>query len=372
MDVDPSIYAVDKIKTVEPSETEDHFHFFNLIPPTWSKIAIDLGTSSTVIYVKGRGIILNEPSLMSVEESSGKIVALGLEAKAMTGRAHSGIKVISPIESGVIADYTDVKNMVQEFIKRAKKTILLLRPGVVLTIQPSLTSVEKRAFNEFVKELGAREVHLVYEPLAAAIGAGLPVDVPKASMVVNMGGGSITAIVMSISGIVAMASERIGGKDIDAVILRYLRDQHNFYIGTQMSEWIKINFGQAMKIQRDRRFTVRGQDIALGIPHTRTISTKEIREAIAKPVSRMLKVILDLLEKVPPELSGDLVDRGMTLTGGGAYLKGFDRLITKRTGIKVQIAPNARTATIEGAGRMLDDFDIYRRFFVDDAEIKIK
>ncbi|HDY86717.1 MAG TPA: rod shape-determining protein, partial [bacterium] len=157
-----------------------------------------------------------------------------------------------------------------------------------------------------------------------------------------------------------------------AVILRYLRDQHNFYIGVQMAEWIKINFGQAMKIQRDRRFTTRGQDIALGIPHTLTISTKEIREAIAKTVSRMLKVILDLLEKVPPELSGDLVDRGMTLTGGGAYLKGFDRLITKRTGIKVQIAPNARTATIEGAGRMLDDFDIYRRFFVDDAEIKIK
>ncbi|MCK4815909.1 rod shape-determining protein, partial [bacterium] len=297
-------------------------------------------------------------------------VALGREAKAMTGRVHSGIKIISPLEYGAILDYTDVKKMIQEFIKRAKKTAILIRPSVVLTIKPDLTSVEKRAFKEFIKDLGAREVHLVYEPLAAAIGGGLPVDIPKASMVVNIGGGSITAIIISISGIVTMASERVGGKDIDSNIVRYLREKHNFVIGDQTAEWIKINFGQAMKIKRDVEFKIRGQDIEQGIPHSISINTAEIREAIAKPVSSMLRVILDLLENVPPELSGDLVDRGMTLTGGGAFLKAFDKLISERTGIKVRIAHNALTATIEGAGRMLDDLQMYKRFFIEDAEIQ--
>ena len=369
LDVDPSIYAVDKVKAVhEPDDTE-YTGFFRIKPTSWSKIAIDLGTSNTLIYVKNRGIILNEPSLISIEENTGKVVALGHEAKAMIGRAHSGIKVISPLESGAISDYTDVKKMVMEFIKLAKRSTILIRPGVVLTIQPALTSVEKRAFTEFIKDIGARDVNLVYEPLAAAIGAGLPVDVPKASMVVNLGGGSISAIVISISGIVAMASEKVGGKVLDHYIVRYLRDMHNFVIGDQTAEWIKMNFGQAMKFERDKRFVIRGQDLSQGIPKTLTISTAEIREAIEKPVNDSLKIILNLLEKVPPELSGDLVDRGMTLTGGGAFLMGFDRLITERTGIKVQIASNACTATVEGAGRMLNDFNLYKRFFVDHTEI---
>ena len=371
MDVDPSIYAVDKIKTVDASDKIKTGGFFKMIKTvSWSNIAIDLGTSSTLIYVKGHGVILNEPSIMSVDENSGKIVALGREAKAMTGRVHSGIKIISPLEYGAILDYTDVKKMIQEFIKRAKKTAILIRPSVVLTIKPDLTSVEKRAFKEFIKDLGAREVHLVYEPLAAAIGGGLPVDIPKASMVVNIGGGSITAIIISISGIVTMASDRVGGKDIDSNIVRYLREKHNFVIGNQTAEWIKINFGQAMKIKRDVGFIIRGQDIEQGIPHSISINTAEIREAIAKPVSSMLRVILDLLENVPPELSGDLVERGMTLTGGGAFLKAFDKLISERTGIKVRIAHNALTATIEGAGRMLDDLQMYKRFFIEDAEIQ--
>jgi len=191
-------------------------------------------------------------------------------------------------------------------------------------------------------------------------------------MLVNLGGGSISAIIISISGIVAMTSERIGGKVLDSYIARYIRDQYSFIIGNQTAEWIKINFGQALKTERDKRFMVRGQDIAQRIPRTLSLSTAEIRETIAKPVKNMLKVILDLLEKVPPELSGDLVDRGMTLTGGGAFLRGLDKLITERTGIKVQIASNAYTATVEGAGRMLDNFNLYRRFFVEDAEIQNK
>ena len=364
-EVDPSIYAIDKVKTSQEHENSKLGGFFNFKPTTWSKIAIDLGTSNTLIYVKNRGIILNEPSLISIEENTGKVVALGHEAKAMTGRAHSGIVVLSPMESGAISNYTDVKKMIMEFIKLAKKSTILIRPGVVLTIPPALTSVEKRAFTEFVKDLGAREVNLVYEPLAAAIGAGLPVDMPKASMLVSMGGGSISAIVVSISGIVAMSSERIGGKVLDRYIVRYLREKHNFVIGDQTAEWIKINFGQAMKFERDKRFMIRGQDLTQGIPKTLSINNAEIREAIEKPVNDLLKVILNLLEKVPPELAGDLVDRGMTLTGGGAYLKGFDKLITERTGVKVRIASNAYTATIEGAGRMLNDLNLYKRFFVE-------
>ncbi len=369
MDVDPSIYAVDKIKTVESPEQPSSMSFFRIKPTSWSKIAIDLGTSNTMIYVKGRGIVINEPSLMSVEEHTGKIVALGHEAKAMTGRAHSGIKIISPLESGAISDYSEVKKMVQELIKFAKRSTILIRPGVLLTIQPGLTSVEKRAFMEFIRELGARELHLVYAPLAAAIGAGLPVDVPKANMLVNVGGGTTSAIIISLSGIVSMVSDRVGGKTIDSYIQRYIRDNHNFSIGEQMAEWIKINFGQAMKIGRGKRFMIRGLDVAQGIPQTLLVSTAEISEAIAKPVHRMLKVVLDLLEEVPPELSGDLVDRGMNLTGGGAYLQGFDKLISEHTGIKVHIPPKAQEATIEGAGRMLNDFTQFSRFFVDDFKL---
>ncbi len=371
LEVDPSIYAVDKIRnTGELKAVDESSDFFKMLKPaSWSNIAIDLGTSNTLIYVKGRGIILNEPSIMSLEEHTGKIVALGSEAKAMTGRVHSGIKIVSPLEHGAIQDYTDVKKMILEFIKLAKKSAIFIRPTVVLTIKPNLTSVEKRAFSEFVKGIGAREVHLIYEPLASAIGAGLPVDIPKASMLVNIGGGSITAIVISISGIVAIASERVGGKYIDSSITRYLRDKHNFVIGDQTAEWIKINFGQALKIKRDSIFKVRGQDIEQGIPLAMSINTAEIREAISKPVERMIKVIRDLLEKVPPELSADLVDRGMVLTGGCAFLMGFDKLITERTGIKVTIAHNAKTATVEGAGRILDNLNMYKKFFIEEIDI---
>ena len=366
--VDPSIYVTDKLRKIEVETRKESSGIFNIRATSWSKLAIDLGTSFTRIFVKNRGIVLNEPSLMSIDTSSGKIVALGTEAKAMMGRSHPDIKVVSPMEAGAITDYSDVKMMIQEFIRIAKRSTIVIRPGVVLTIPPVLTQVEKRAVDEFVKELGAREVHLVYAPMAAAIGAGLPVDIPSASMIVDVGGGSTSALVISISGIVEATSERVGGNTIDNTIIRYLRDRHNFLVGEQTAEWIKINYAQAHKIGRDSRFQVRGQDLANSIPRTFSISTGEIREAISRPVHDILKVIANLLEKVPPELSGDLVDRGMTLTGGSAYLQGLDKAITLQTGIKVRIAPNARTAAVEGAGRMLDDFNLYRKFFVDEAD----
>ncbi len=369
MNVDPSIYVVDKVKTYEPDEDEGGFaSFFNFKTSTWSKLAIDIGTTTTLIYVKGRGVILNEPTLMSIDENSGKIVATGHEAKAMLGRAHSGMKIVSPMESGAISDYADVKLLIQEFIKRAKRSTILIRPGVVMTIPMGLTSVERKAVQEFVGALGAREIHLVYESFAAAIGGGLPVDVPKASMLVNVGGGSVSAVVISISGIVTHESRRVGSNAIDHAIVRYLREEHNFFIGSQTAEWIKINFGQAKKTGRDHKFKVRGQDLANGIPTTLPVSTAEIREAIHKPVNDMLKVIQHMLENVPPELSGDLVDRGMLLTGGGALLAGLDELITDATGIRVRIAPNTMTAAVEGAGRMLDDFKQYGKFFIDNVE----
>jgi len=255
-----------------------------------------------------------------------------------------------------------------ELIKRAKQSTLLIRPGVVLTIPLGLTSVERKAVNEFIGDLGARETHLVYEPVASAVGGGLPVDLPAASMVVNIGGGSISAVVIAIGGLVKYNSARIGSNAIDTAIIRYLRDHHNFYVGRQTAEWVKINFAEAVKQSRDRKFDIRGQDLANGIPKTLSVSLSEIRNAIQKPVTNIVKVIQQLLESVPPELSGDLVDRGMLLTGGGSLLKGLDAYITKLTGVTVMIAKNAQTAAVEGAGRMLDDFKLYRKFFVDENE----
>ncbi len=365
MDVDPSIYVVDKVRKFEYAEEKDYSGFFNFKSTTWSKIAIDIGTTTTQIFVKGKGLIIDEPSLMSIDEQSGKVVALGHDAKAMIGRSHSGIKIKSPMEYGAITDYSEVRMMIQEFIKRARRSTLLIRPGVVLTIPIGLTSVEHKAVQEFVAALGARETHLVYEPFAAAIGCGLPVDMPKASMIVNVGGGSISAIVTSISGIVNESYTRTGSRSIDEAIIRYLRDEHNFYVGGQTAEWIKINFAQAKKVGRDKKFSVRGQDLAKGIPKTMQIGTGEIRKAVQKPVNDMLKIIQQLLENVPPELSGDLVDRGMTFSGGGSLLQGFPDLVTETTGIKVRIAPNTKTAAVEGAGRMLDDFSMYKKFFIE-------
>ncbi len=368
MAVDPSIYLADRIRDAETPDRRELPGAILLRSGTWSKIAIDLGTANTRICVRGRGVILNEPSLMSIDETSGKIVAIGRDAKAMLGRSHSGISIVGPMESGAISDYTDVKRMVNEFIRIAKRSTILIRPGVVLTIPPKLTNVERRAVQEFVKELGAREIHLVYEPLAAAIGAGLPVDIPSASMIVSIGAGSISAAVISISGIVCLASERFGGNSVDTAIIRHLRERHNFSIGNQTAEWIKINYGNVVKTGRDRRFDIRGQDLARSIPRMLTVSTAEIREAISRPIVGMIKVLMSLLEKVPPELSGDLVDRGMTLTGGGSLLEGLGTLITTHTGVRTRIAPNALTAAVEGAGRMLEDFTLYRKFFVEAIE----
>jgi rod shape-determining protein MreB len=367
MEVDPSVYIADRVKNHE-SGVKKESSLFNFRSTSWSKIAIDLGTSAIRLFVKGRGVILTEPSLLSVEEGTGKVVAVGRDSKAMLGRSHSGISIIAPMEAGAISDYTDVKRMVNEFMRIAKRSSILIRPGVILTIPPKLTAVEKRAVREFVKDLGAREVHLVFEPLAAAIGAGLPVDVPSASMVVNIGAGAVSAAVVSIGGIVTMASERTGGKSVDTAIVRHLREKHSFLIGDQTAEWVKIHFGQAVKAGRDRRVEIRGQNLDRSVPGILTISTTELREAIAKPVEDTIRVIMRLLERVPPELSGDLVDRGMILTGGGALLDGLDLLIRDRTGIPVRIAPNALTAAVEGAGRMLEDFSLYRKFFVETAD----
>ncbi len=368
MDVDPSVYLADRVRNGAPEERKESSGLFAFKSGSWSRIAIDLGTCGTRLFVKGRGIILNEPSLLSLDEGSGKVVAVGHDAKAMLGRSHSGISVIAPLECGAISDYTDVKRMVNEFIRIAKRSAILIRPGVIITVPPKLTPVEKRAVREFIKDLGAREIHLVYEPMAAAIGVGMPVDIPSASMVVNIGAGSVSTAIISTGGIVAMASERSGGNAIDSAIVRYLRDRHNFSIGNQTAEWVKIHFGQALKTERDRRIEIRGQDLSRSIPGILTIGTAEIREAISRPVEEIVRVTLRLLERVPPELSADLVDRGMTLTGGGAHLSGLDLLIRERTGIPVRVAPNALTAAVEGAGRMLENFSLYRKFFVETVD----
>jgi rod shape-determining protein MreB and related proteins len=372
LEVDPSIYLVDRIKNGDDGSRKEPSGFFGMKSGSWSKIAIDLGTANTRIFVNGRSIVLDEPSCMSIDENSGGIVALGHESRAMLGRSHTGISIVTPMEAGIISNYTDVKKMINEFLRVAKRSTILIRPGFILTIPSGLTNVEKRAFVEFIKDLGAREVHLVYEPLAAAIGAGLPVDMPSASMLVNFGAGSTSASIISLGGIVTSSSQRIGGITIDTAIIRYYREKHNFLIGDLTAEWIKIHYGQASKIMKDKKFQIRGQHLAEGIPRTLDTSTEEVREAVAKTVDDMVMVILHLLEKVPPELSSDLVNTGMTLSGGGAYLAGLDSLIRERTGLKTSIALNAQTAAVEGIGRMLDDFRSYSKFFADVNETETK
>ncbi len=330
-------------------------------------LAIDLGTANTLVYVKGKGIVLSEPSVVAVHRDIRgvkKVLAVGSEAKKMLGRTPGNIIAIRPLRDGVIADFDVTEAMLRHFILMVHNRRTLVRPRIIVSIPSGITQVERRAVKETVESAGAREIFLIEEPMAAAIGAGLPVTEPISSMVVDIGGGTTEVAVISLSGIVYAKSVRVAGDRMDEEIVQYMRRKFNLLIGERSGEIIKTTIGCAYPEKELKTVDVRGRDLISGIPKIVEINSEEVREAIMEPVSLIVDAIKDALENSPPELAGDIVDRGIMLTGGGALLRGLDLLIREETGLPVTIADDPLSAVVRGAGMALDQLDILKEVTV--------
>ena len=326
-------------------------------------LAIDLGTANTLVYVKGKGIVLSEPSVVAVHmDSKGvkKVLAVGAEAKRMVGRTPGNIMAIRPMRDGVIADFDITEAMLRHFILSVHNRRTLVRPRIIVSVPSGITQVEKRAVRETVESAGAREIYLIEEPMAAAIGAGLPITEPTSSMVVDIGGGTTEVAVISLSGIVYAKSLRIAGDKIDEEIVQYIKRKYSLLIGERTGEIIKTTIGCAYPDPELRTVQVKGRDLISGIPKTIEINAEEVREAIAEPISLIVDTVKDALENAPPELAGDIVDRGIMLTGGGALLRNLDILIREETGLPVMIADDPLSTVARGAGMALDQLDVLK------------
>ncbi|MDW8114168.1 MAG: rod shape-determining protein [candidate division WOR-3 bacterium] len=332
------------------------FGFLNLIKERFSnEIAIDLGTSSTLIYVKGKGIMLREPSIVTVDEKNHTPIAVGLEAKKMLGRTPEGLKAIRPMKDGVIADFSLVEVMLKTFIEKVQKKKLFVRPRVIICVPSGVTEVEKRAVRDSAEACGAREVYLVSEPIAAAVGVGLPVDAPTGNMIIDIGGGTTEIAVVALSGVVTCNSIRVAGDEMDEAIINYIKKNYNLVIGEQTAEMIKIQIGSAYPTGTEEEMEVKGRDLVSGIPKTIKLSSSKIREALQEPVSIIVSAVKKALERTPPELAADIVDHGIYMTGGGSLLKGLDKLISEETNLKVYVAENPIDCVVLGAGKILED-----------------
>ena len=325
------------------------------------QLGIDLGTVNVLVYVRGRGVVLQEPSVVAISSDEYKIVAVGEEAEAMLGRTPDVMEVMRPMRDGVIADYRVTQRMLEYFIRKACGHFNLFKPRVMISVPYGVTSVEKRAVREAALEAGAGRAHLIPEPLAGALGAGLPVGTPSGNMVVNLGGGTTESAVVAVNGIVIAGSVRVAGLRMDEAIAAYVRRKYNLMIGQPTAEEIKIRIGAALPLEDEMRMEVRGRDQVAGLPHTITISSEEVTEALAEPLSAVISVIKSVLEKTPPELSSDIIDRGMVLIGGGALLRKVDELITRETGVPAYVADAPIACVALGAGRALEQYEILRR-----------
>ncbi|AAM24154.1 MAG: HSP70 class molecular chaperones involved in cell morphogenesis [Caldanaerobacter subterraneus] len=324
-------------------------------------IGIDLGTATTLVYVQGKGIVLREPSVVAMRTDTKTILAVGEEAKRMVGRTPGNIIAIRPMRDGVIADFDITKAMLDHFISRVNPRKGLFRPRVIIGIPSGVTEVEKRAVIEAALQAGAKEAHTVEEPMAAAIGAGLPVEEPTGSMVVDIGGGTTDVAVISLGGIVTNKSLRVGGDEMDEAIINYIKREYNLMIGERTAEEIKIQIGSAFPKEKEESMDIRGRDLVSGLPKTLRITSTEILEALKEPLSSIVEAIKMTLEKTPPELAADIMDRGIMLTGGGALLSGIDKLIRQETGMPVQIADNPTDCVALGAGKILEESSLFRR-----------
>jgi rod shape-determining protein MreB len=326
-------------------------------------LAIDLGTANTLVYVKGRGIVVSEPSVVAVTKDGrgpDRVRAVGREAKEMLGRTPGNIVAIRPMKEGVIADFEIAEAMLRYFITRVHNRSTLVRPRIVVAVPSGITEVEKRAVRESAMSAGAREVYLIEEPMAAAIGAGLPVTEPSGNMIVDIGGGTTEVAVLSLSGIVYSNSTRVGGDKLDEAIINYVKRKYNLLIGERTAELVKIKIGTAYPTDDIRSLEVKGRDLVAGVPKTLELKTDEICDALAEPVNTMVESVKIALESTPPELSADIVDKGIVMTGGGAMLANLDMLLREATGLPVMLAEDPLSAVVLGTGRGLDELDLLR------------
>jgi len=324
-------------------------------------IGIDLGTANTLVYVKDRGIVLREPSVVAIQAGTKRILAVGEEAKRMLGRTPGNIVAIRPMKGGVIADFEITESMLRYFIKKVHNRRKMVRPRIIIAVPSDITEVEKRAVKDSAIHAGAREVFLIEEPMAAAIGVGLPVQEPAGNMIVDIGGGTTEVALISLAGIVFSRSVRIGGDQMDECIIQYMKRVYNLLIGERTSEEVKISMGSAYPVAQETTAEIKGRDLVAGLPKTLTVSSAEIREALQEPVSSIIDAIRITLERCPPELAADLVDRGMILAGGGALLTGIDKLIAEQTGLPVHVADDPLSAVAEGTGVVLNELNFLSR-----------
>jgi rod shape-determining protein MreB len=327
-------------------------------------LAIDLGTANTLFYLKGEGIILNEPSVVVVDRSKNKVLNVGAEAKSMMGKTPPNLEVIRPLKDGVISDFETTKAMISVFIKRVLKRKGLVKPRIAVCVPAGITQVEKKAVIDSALQAGGREVLLIEEPMAAAIGAGLDISLANGNMVVDIGGGTTEVAVISLSSVAYSESVRVAGDEGNEAIMDYFKRKYNLFIGELTAERVKIAIGSAFPLEEELTYDVSGRDMIAGIPKNITITDAEIREALEEPVSEIVRSVKRALEKTPPELSSDILDNGVYLTGGGALLKGLDRLITHETGLKVQVTESPLTDVVKGTGRAIEEYKKYKNVFI--------
>lgn len=327
-------------------------------------MGIDLGTANTLVHCKEKGIIIREPSVVAVEVDTNEVLAIGAEAKRMIGRTPGNIVAIRPMKDGVIADYEITQSMLKHFIKKAMGSRSFVRPRILVGVPSGVTEVEKRAVIDATIEAGAREAYLIEEPMAAAIGAGLPVQEATGSMVVDIGGGTCEVAVISLGGIVVSKSVRTGGDSIDAAIVRYIRKMFNLLIGERTAESIKIEIGTAMRVDNPPTMEVRGRDLVSGLPKNITVNANHVCEAVDEPVSIIVDAVRNTLERTPPELSADIIDRGIVMTGGSSMLRNLDRLLSQETGMPVFVSDEALNCVALGTGIAVENVDVYKKGFM--------
>ncbi|MGN0665576.1 MAG: rod shape-determining protein [Huintestinicola sp.] len=333
------------------------------------EIGIDLGTANTLVYMKGKGIIIREPSVVAVDSRTEEPRYVGQEAKEVIGRTPGSITAVRPLKDGVIADFEITTAMLDEFIRKALKgSFFFTRANVIICIPSGVTAVEKRAVKEAAENAGARRVNIIEEPMAAAIGAGLPVSEPTGSMIVDIGGGTSEVAVISLGGIVTSRSVRVAGDAFDSAIINYIKKKYNLLIGERTAENVKIAIGSAYPLPQETDMEIKGRNLLNGLPENITVTSAEIREALAEPLTHVLEAIKITLEKTPPELAADIIDQGITLAGGGALIKGLDKLINSETGMPVFIAESPLDCVAAGAGKVLEDIDKLHDVLSDDAK----